>query len=45
MLRINRGNNMKYIIRPSSNKNWYCYCSDCNVCVNCNNCEVYHSRI
>ncbi|NFA59614.1 Clo7bot family Cys-rich peptide [Clostridium sporogenes] len=32
--------NMKYIIKPSSDKNWYCYCSDCNVCENCNNCEV-----
>ena len=35
---------MKYIIKPSFQANWMCYCSDCNVCENCGYCSVYKGR-
>lgn len=36
---------MRYIVKPKLKSNWQCYCSDCNVCENCNYCSVYHPNI
>jgi len=35
---------MNFVIKPTTDVKWMCYCNDCNVCENCGYCSVYHKK-